>query len=61
MKPKNKQPTKLAQEEARKFEIEILEEEILDLKGERRDEAMRAIRKLMVAEPDKPVYLARSE
>ncbi len=57
----NKQPSKLAQQKARKFEIELLEKEILDLKGEKRDQAMKAYRKLLSTQTDKPLYLTRSE
>ena len=47
--------------EARKFEIEILETEILDLKGTEREEAMRAYRKLLLYSADELIYFMRSE
>ena len=47
--------------EARRFEIEILETEILDLKGEEREEAMKAYHKLLLSSADEPIYLMRSE
>ena len=47
--------------EARKFEIEILEKEILDLKGKIREEAMKAYRKLLLPSADEPIYFMRSE
>lgn len=46
--------------EARKFEIEILEKEILDLKGKIREEAMKAHRKLLLSSADEPFYFMRS-
>jgi len=46
--------------EARKFEMEILGKEILYLKGENREQAMKAYRKLLSASADEPMYLARS-
>ena len=47
--------------EARKFEIEILEAERLDLKGEKREEALKAYHKLLLSSADEPIYLMRSE
>ena len=41
-------------------EIEILEKEILSLKGEIRERAKEAYRRLLPS-VDKPVYLVRSE
>jgi len=46
--------------EARAFEIRILENEILNLVGERREEAMKAYRKLLFSTSDEPIYLMRS-
>jgi hypothetical protein len=46
--------------EARAFEMRILENEILNLVGERREEAMHAYRKLLSASADEPMYLTRS-
>jgi hypothetical protein len=51
MKPEN---------EARAFEMRMLENEILNLVGERREEAMQAYRKLLSASADEPMYLTRS-
>jgi hypothetical protein len=39
--------------------MEMLEKEILDLVGERREEAMKAYRKLFSASAEEPIYLAR--
>jgi len=47
--------------EVRKLEIEILETEILDLKGRKREEAMEAYRKLLLSSADEPIYFMRSE
>jgi len=47
--------------EARELEIEILETEILDLKGRKREEAMRVYRKLLLSSADDPIYFMRSE
>jgi hypothetical protein len=44
---------------AGKFKMEMLGEEILDLVGERREEAMQAYRKLLSASADEPMYLPR--
>jgi len=52
--------SKCAKEE-RKFEIEILEAEILDLKGREREEAKKAYRKLLLSSADEPIYFLRSE
>jgi hypothetical protein len=46
--------------EARKLEMKMLGEEILDLVGERREEAMQAYRKLLSASADEPMYITRS-
>jgi len=46
--------------EARAFEIKMLGNEILDLVGERREEALQAYRKLLSASADEPMYLTRS-
>jgi hypothetical protein len=46
--------------EARKLEMKILGEEILDLVGERREEAMQAYRKLLSASAGEPMYITRS-
>jgi hypothetical protein len=54
MKLKNK-----LKNEARKTGMEMLEIEILDSKGESREHAMRAYRKLMSESVDEVTYLAR--
>jgi len=45
---------------AGKFKMEMLGKEILNLVGERREEAMQAYRKLLSASADEPMYLTRS-
>ena len=45
---------------ASKSKMKMLGEKILDLVGERREEAMQAYRKLLSASPDEPMYLTRS-
>jgi hypothetical protein len=45
---------------ARKFKMEMLGKEILNLVGERREEAIQAYRKLLSASADEPMYLQRS-
>jgi uncharacterized protein (DUF488 family) len=54
MKFKNKLKNK-----ARKTEMEVLGIEILDSKGEPREQAMKAYRKLLFASVDELTYLAR--
>jgi hypothetical protein len=46
--------------EARAFEMRMLENEILNLVGGRREEAMKAYRKLLSSTSDEPIYLMRS-
>ena len=46
--------------EAKAFEMRMLENEILNLVGERREETMQAYRKLLSASADEPMYLTRS-
>jgi hypothetical protein len=46
--------------EARAFEMRMLENEILNLVGERREEVMQTYRKLLSASADEPMYLTRS-
>jgi hypothetical protein len=46
--------------ESRKLEMKMLENEILNLVGERREETMQAYRKLLSASADEPMYLTRS-
>jgi hypothetical protein len=55
MKLENKQLSKLVQEEARKFETEIL-----DLKGKKREEAMNIYRRLLLSSGDPLIYYRRS-
>jgi len=44
---------------AGRFKMEMMEKEILDLVGERREKAMKAYRKLFSASAGEPMYLAR--
>ena len=46
--------------QARTFEMKIMEKEILSLVGERREEAMKAYRKLLSSTSDELIYLMRS-
>jgi hypothetical protein len=46
--------------EARALEMRMLEKEILNLVGERRDEAMKAYRRLLSFTSNELVYLMRS-
>jgi hypothetical protein len=46
--------------EAKAFEMKMLEKEILNLVGERREEAMKVYRKLLSSTSDEPIYLMRS-
>jgi hypothetical protein len=46
--------------EAREFEMRMLEKEILNLVGERREDAMKAYRKLLSYTSDNLIYLTRS-
>jgi hypothetical protein len=55
MELKNKQLSRSPQEEVRKFETEIL-----DLKGEKREEAMKTYRRLLLPSADEPIYFFRS-
>lgn len=50
----------MSKQEARKFEIEMFEKEILDLKGENREQAMKSYRRLLKFQ-DKPIYLRRND
>jgi len=47
-------------QEAVKLEIQILEIELLDMKGQHREKAMESYRRLLRLR-DKPVYLTRSD
>jgi len=46
--------------ETKAFEMRKLENEILNLVGKRREEAMKAYRKLLSSTSDEPIYLMRS-
>jgi hypothetical protein len=50
----------LSKEEAKKLEIEFFEKEILDLKGEIREKAMKSYR-ILLKTLDKPIYLIRTD
>ena len=50
----------LSKQEAVRFEIEMFQIELLDVKGERREQSMRAYRKLVKLQ-DRPIYLARTD
>ena len=50
----------MSREEAKKLEIELFEKEILDLKGEIREKAMKSYRSLLKT-LDKPIYLIRTD
>jgi hypothetical protein len=50
---------KNSEQEAREVEMEIMEKEILDLKGRYREEAMDAYRKLLVASEGQRVYFVQ--
>jgi hypothetical protein len=43
-----------------KFKMELLGKEIINLVGERREEAMQAYRKLLSSTSDELIYLMRS-
>ncbi len=43
-----------------KFKMELLGKEIVNLVGERREEAMKAYRKLLFSTSDELIYLMRS-
>jgi hypothetical protein len=46
--------------EARAFEMKMMEKEIICLVGERREKAMKAYRKLLSSTSDELIYLIRS-
>ncbi len=48
-----------SEQEAREAEIEIMEKEILDLKGRYREEAMDAYRKLLLASEGHQIYFVQ--
>jgi len=60
MNSANEQLSKLKREEIGKVEIERLEKEILELKGEKREERMKAYRRLLSSSADQLVYIMRS-
>ena len=60
MKSANKQLNKSKREEIGEVEIERLKEEILTLKGEKREEGMKEYRKLLSSSADQLVYFMRS-
>jgi hypothetical protein len=47
--------------EAKQFEVEMLEKEILYFKGNKREKAMKAYRELVRSLGDEPIYLKRVE
>jgi hypothetical protein len=51
---------KESRDQARRWEIEILEREIINLKGEVREKALKAYRKLLLSVLTEPIYLIRS-
>jgi len=59
MKLANKQLSKSEQEDSRKL-VEVLEMKLLDLKGKKREEAMKAYRKLLLSSADQLIYFMRS-
>lgn len=58
MRLSNKQFSKSQRE--RKVEIERLEKEILEFKGEKREEEMKAYRRLLLSSADQLIYFVRS-
>jgi hypothetical protein len=50
----------LPKEEAKKLQAELFEIEILDLKGEMREIAMKSYHRLL-KDVDKPLYLVRTD
>ena len=61
MKITKRQSSKLKLEEVGKVEIEKLEKEILELKGEKREERMKAYRGLLSSSAEQSIYFLRSE
>ena len=51
---------KMNREERKTTEIQKLENEMLKLKGKKREEAMKTYRKLLLALADESIYLMRS-
>ncbi len=49
-----------AKEEAKKLEVEFFEIEILDLKGDVREQAIKSYRRLL-KDVDEPIYLNRAD
>jgi hypothetical protein len=60
MRLANKQLSKSQREETEKVEVEILEKEILKLKGKKREEGMKAYRKLLLSSADQLIHFMRS-
>jgi hypothetical protein len=60
MSCENVQVRRVTRAGARQFEIEMFETEILDLKGEMHDQAMKSYRRLLKFQ-DKPIYLKRND
>lgn len=52
---------KKSREEIGKLEIDILEREIISLRGEVREKAMKTYRRLLLSLISEPIYLMRSE
>jgi hypothetical protein len=50
----------LSKEEAKQLEVELFEIEILDLKGELRELALKSYHRLL-KDVDKPIYLVRTD
>jgi hypothetical protein len=50
----------LSKQEAVRFEIEMFQIELLDVKGERREQSMKAYRKLVKLQ-NRPVHSARTD
>jgi len=50
----------LSKQEAVRFEMEMFQIELLDVKGERREQSMRAYRKLVKLQ-NRPVHLERTD
>jgi len=48
------------EKEARKLAIELMEKEIVYIKGRRRQEAMRRYRRLLSSLAEEPIYFVRS-
>jgi hypothetical protein len=60
MRLRNKWLSKSKREKTEKVEIERLEKQILELKGEKREERMKTYRKLLLSLADQVIYFMRS-